>query len=174
MYFVASSGGHPVAATSTDDGVTWSALHDVGSAYSIRNTEFPMVVAGDPGRAAFAFYGTPRAGDDQSASFSGVWHLYVSYTYDGGDTWQTVDATPNDPVQRGCIWLAGGSNPCRNLLDFQDMTVDGHGRVVIGYADGCVTAFCVGSGGTPAQSHDSYGVIARQVSGKRLFAAYDP
>src|SRR2546429_3262706 len=57
-------------------------------------------------------------GDDQSDTFTGVWHLYVAATYDGGATWNTVDATPNDPVQRGCIWLSGGSNPCRNLLDF--------------------------------------------------------
>jgi len=74
------------------------------------------VIAGDDTRAAFAFLGTPTAGDDQSASFTGVWHLYVATTYDRGATWTTVDATPTDPVQRGCIWLGGGSNDCRNLL----------------------------------------------------------
>jgi hypothetical protein len=64
---------------------------------------------------------TAGPGDDQSASFTGVWHLHAAITFDGGKTWQTTDITSNDPVQRGCIWLQAGSNPCRNLFDFQDM-----------------------------------------------------
>src|SRR5258708_21817939 len=35
--------------------------------------------------------------------FRSVWNMFVSYTYDGGLTWQTIQAT-QDPVQRGCIW----------------------------------------------------------------------
>src|SRR5205814_3135706 len=66
-------------------------------------------------RAAFAFLGTQTAGDTQASDFPGVWHLYVAFTYDGGGSWTTADATPSDPVQRGCIWNQGGSNPCRNL-----------------------------------------------------------
>jgi hypothetical protein len=174
MYFVTSSGGKPVVATSSDAGTTWSALTDVGASVGIQNTEFPMVVAGDAGRAAFAFYGTTTAGNDQAAAFTGVWHLYVSSTFDGGTTWTTVDTTPSDPVQRGCIWLQGGGNPCRNLLDFQGMTVDGQGRVLVGYADGCTSAKCIGLTGTPSDSRDSWGTIARQTTGKRLYAAYDP
>ena len=45
--------------------------------------------------------------------------------------------TPNDPVQRGCIWTGGGANICRNLLDFFDVTMDKQGRVQVGYDDGC-------------------------------------
>src|SRR5438445_201433 len=108
-------------------------------------------------------------GDDQKSSFTGVWHLYVATTYDGGATWTTVDATPTDPVQRGCIWLGGGSNQCRNLLDFMDVTVDPIGRVVVGYADGCTTT-CV-SGGT--NTHSAVATIARQSGGTGLFAAHD-
>ena len=80
------------------------------------------------------------AGDTQSADFLGVWHLFVAFTYDGGRTWITANATPSDPVQRGCIWNQGGSNPCRNLLDFNDITTDAFGRVLVGYADGCTGA----------------------------------
>src|SRR5207249_1067734 len=71
------------------------------------------------------------------ADFHGTWFLYVSFTYDGGRTWHTVNATPGDPVQRGCIWNGGLSSPCRNLLDFNDMTVDKDGRVVVAFTDGC-------------------------------------
>ena len=129
--------GHPRIAVSRDHGQTWSASVDVGTSYGIQNTKFPEVVVGDDDRAAFAFLGTPSAGDDQAAAFTGVWSLYVSYTYDGGKTWTTVDATPGNPIQRGCIWNGGGSNACRNLLDFNDASIDKQGRVLVAYTDGC-------------------------------------
>jgi hypothetical protein len=53
------------------------------------------------------------------------------------------------------------------------MSVDGHGRVIIGYADGCISQVCIGPDGTPDDSRASRGAIARQVSGPRLFAAFD-
>ena len=170
VYFAyASATGHPFAAVSRDRGRTWTKSVDLGASFGIQNTQFPSVVAGDDDRAAVAFLGTPTGGDDQKSSFAGVWHLYVATTYDGGATWTTVDATPSDPVQRGCIWLGGGSNTCRNLLDFMDVTVDALGRVVVGYADGC-TGTCV-SGGT--NTHSALATIARQSGGTGLFAAKD-
>jgi hypothetical protein len=170
VYFgYAAGNGHPKIAVSHDRGRTWSTSVDVGTAFGIQNTQFPAVVAGDDDRASFAFLGTPTGGDDQAASFAGVWHLYVATTYDSGATWTTVDATPTDPVQRGCIWLGGGSNQCRNLLDFMDVTIDKVGRVLVGYADGCVGS-CV-SGGT--NTFASRATIARQSGGTGLFAASD-
>ena len=170
VYFAYDAGnGHPMGAVSHDRGKTWSSSVDLGSAFGIQNTQFPAVVAGDDNRAAVAFLGTPTGGDDQSSSFKGVWHLYVATTYDGGATWTTVDATPTDPVQRGCVWLGGGSNQCRNLLDFMDVTVDAIGRIVVGYADGC-TGSCVGGG---ANTWSAVATIARQSGGTGLFAAYD-
>ena len=59
--------------------------------------------------------------------------MYVATTYDGGATWHLSNATPNDPVQRGPIWLAGGGEMSRNLLDFNDMTIDKQGRMLIGF-----------------------------------------
>jgi hypothetical protein len=128
------------------------------------------MVAGDDNRAALAFLGTMTAGDDQSSSFAGVWHLYVALTTDGGATWTTVDTTPSDPVQRGCIWLGGGSNQCRNLLDFIDVTADAQGRVIAGYADGCVGACVTGT----TNSYTAIATIARQSGGSGLFAATMP
>ncbi|MEP6666138.1 MAG: CARDB domain-containing protein [Nocardioidaceae bacterium] len=163
--------GVPGVSTSHDQGATWTDNQPVGGEFAIKNAVFQTGDAGDDDRAAFAYLGTPTGGNYQDPNFQGVWHLYVSYTYDGGKTWATSDATPTDPVQRGSICTAGttcGSD--RNLLDFIDVTIDNHGRVEVGYADGCIAA-CV-TGGT--NNHDAYATIARQSSGQSLFAAFDP
>ncbi|MBC7630457.1 fibronectin type III domain-containing protein, partial [Aeromicrobium sp.] len=100
--------------------------------------------------------------------FAGSWNLYIATTYDRGLTWNTVQATPDsDPVQKGCISLGGGSNVCRNLLDFMGSTVDKQGRVLIGYADGCDDSCAAGG----KNNHGSHASIARQSSGDGLFAA---
>jgi hypothetical protein len=173
----ANGDGHARVAVSRDRGAQWTKSADAGTPFGIQNTEFAEVIAGDDNRAAFAFLGTPTKGDTQGADFVGVWHLYVAFTYDGGATWTTSDATPADPVQRGCIWNGGGSNPCRNLLDFNDITVDRTGRVLVGYADGC-TGTCVAdptqnASTGPASAQDALATIARQVGGRGLFAAFD-
>jgi len=103
----------------------------------------------------------------------------VSTTYDGGLTWTTVDTTKRDPVQRGCVDLQGLSNKTatdpnicsqRNLLDFNDITVDKQGRVLVAYADGCVDA-CVTDPTVLSTAHN--GEVMRQSTGKGLYAAYD-
>jgi len=178
IYFGYINGdGHAKIAVSHDRGLSWSKSKDAGTPFGVQNAEFAEVIAGDDNRAAFAFLGTPTAGDTQSADFLGIWHLYVAFTYNGGRTWTTADATPADPVQRGCIWNQGGSNPCRNLLDFNDITVDKFGRVVVGYADGC-TGTCVNDATQnastgPATAQDALATIARQVGGRGLFASFD-
>jgi len=164
--------GHAKAAVSHDRGAHWTAPQDVGASFGIQNAAFPSVVAGDPDRAAVAFLGTPTggAGTSSDPAFPGVWHLYVATTTNGGATWTTVDATPGDPVQRGSICLDGTTcGASRNLLDFMDIGVDAEGRVLVGFADGCVGA-CVSAG---PNSNTALGTIARQSGGPRLFAAFD-
>ncbi|MEY2518617.1 MAG: hypothetical protein QOF24_376 [Verrucomicrobiota bacterium] len=168
-----SGDGHPRIAVSHDKGLTWSAPFDVGATVidggPIVNTGFAAVVAGDPNRAAFAFYGTVTDGSDwNTPGFPGAWYLYVATTYDGGVTWTTQNVTPGDPIQRGGIC---GSGTCRNHLDFFDATIDKEGRVVIGYTDGCVTPTCINGG---PNDYTAKGTIARQTGGKRMFAANDP
>ncbi|OLE55659.1 MAG: hypothetical protein AUG51_01605 [Acidobacteria bacterium 13_1_20CM_3_53_8] len=169
VYFGYKNGdGHPHVAVSYDHATSWSYDQDVGVASHIRNIAFPTVVAGDEDRAAFAFLGSDLPGDDPAA----VWYLYVSTTYDRGRTWVTTNITPNDPVQRGTI-CSGGiscSGNDRNLLDFIDSTVDSQGRVLVGYADGCITPQCIGGG---PNDFKSKATIARQTGGKRLFADFD-
>ena len=190
LYVSYSDGtGHARVAVSRDRGKTFGKSIDVGTPVGVRNSEFAMVVAGDGDRATVAFLGTTTPGSTQAASFGknkagdtfvgAAWHLYMSTTYDRGKTWTTVDATPKDPVQRGCIWNSGGSNPCRNLLDFDAVTIDKTGRVMVGYADGCVgpeinaKANCALSTDVSANKLDNHGAILRQISGKTLFRAYD-
>ena len=165
--------GKPGMAVSRDQGKTWSDRQTVGTKFGIQNAVFPTVVAGDDDRASIAYLGTPTGGNYQdNANFHGEWHLYVDTTYDGGKTWVTSDATPNDPVQVGSICTGGTTcGDDRNLLDFIDVTTDDHGRVEVAFADGCIDA-CFSD--PQHQGRDAYATIARQSGGMTLFSAYDP
>jgi hypothetical protein len=163
--------GHPHVAVSRDRGATWTNDADIGASLGIENAVFVEAIAGDSDRAACGFVGTKTAGNHEDANFKGTWYVLVAHTYDGGRTWTTVNATPNAPVQReACIWNEGGGNPCRNLLDFNEITMDEKGRVLYGFADGCINE-CESAG---PNSYSAKASIARQSGGKGLIAAYDP
>jgi hypothetical protein len=73
-------------------------------------------------------------------------------------------------VQRGTICTAGTScASTRNLLDFIDARADARGRILVGYADGCVGS-CLSA---PPNSGTALGTIARQQSGTGVYAAFD-
>lgn len=157
--------GHPKIAVCTNHGATCGPSVDVGTTFHIQNVEMPTVVAGDDNRAAFAFLGSTTPGDDQENSFVGTWDVYVAVTYNGGKTWTTTDLTPNAPVQRGCIEFAAscpssrGSDDQRNLLDFNDLTIDKYGRILVAYTDGCQ------QDPTPAAGHGPCATDATRLSG---------
>ncbi|MCA1817311.1 MAG: fibronectin type III domain-containing protein, partial [Acidobacteria bacterium] len=176
LYFAyANADTHPAVAVSDDRGLSWHDVKDVGAQVGIQNVNFPAVVAGDNNRAAFAFLGSTTAGDGSARDFPGSWHIYVSATYDGGVSWQTVDATPNDPVQRFGSWRGGGSPVHRNLLDFIGIDVDKQGRVLVAYADGCAGAACVQApANATGNAYSEVATIARQTGGRRLFSQFDP
>ena len=166
--------GHPrvrAGHRNADNTVTWGPDIDLGASHGIRNAVEIEAVGGSSGRAAVAFLGSDVNGDYQSGTFPGKWYAFIATTYDGGQTWTTINATPNDPVQSLTgVWQQGGSQPDRNLLDFTEITIDDKGRVLYGYSDGCVTSDCIG-GGT-----NDYGAamrVARQSGGKTLLASYD-
>src|SRR5258708_4161703 len=165
---------HPVVAVSNDHGNTWTNVKDVGAAAGINNAVFPEAVAGDDDRAAVAFLGTTSSGSLAARTFPGVWYLYIASTFDGGNSWQLVNATPHDPVQRGPIWLTGGAEISRNLLDFNDATIDHDGRVLVAFADGCVGACSQSPVSARGNSYSAISSIVRQTGGRRMFAAYDP
>ena len=207
-YGYGDASGAPMVAVCTAHGAACSSSVNVGRRFHIANTEMASVVAGDDNRAAFAFLGSTTPGDDQQNNvevtdpagkvvnkvmpwhnFMGTWHLYVAVTYDGGKHWTTTDATPNTPVQRGCIEFASscpstrGSNDQRNLLDFNDITIDAHGRILAAFTDGCQPdlgppknhGVCLKdatrlSGLNPEIQGPA---VARQSCGRGLYARYD-
>jgi len=185
VYYGYRDGDHKAkVVVSNNEGNSWSAPIDVGAAFGIQNAQFPEVIAGDQDRAAVTFLGTTTAGDDLPDSFPAVWDLYVSFTYDGGQTWQTVDATPGDPVQRGGICMSGTgcSGSDRNMLDFNDETVDNKGRVQVAYTDGCSgacetnpnAASCsVGNQNCTGKFSSVFSMVS-QVCGQGLFVTGDP
>jgi hypothetical protein len=181
--------GKPKVAVCTGQGSTCGPSVDVSGPFHIANVEMATVVAGDDNRAAFAFLGSTTPGDDQQNSFLGTWHLYIAMTYDGGKTWTTTDATPDHPIQRGCIEFAAscpssrGTDDQRNLLDFNDLTIDKEGRVIAAYTDGCQpeVATPAGKGTCLADGSRLSGLpteiqgpaLARQSCGKGLYAKFD-
>ncbi len=177
-------------AVSHDKGATWSPSFDVGASITnggpVLNSVFQAAIAGDPNRAAVAFFGSETGGDNwhcgngedctPEPAFPGVWYLYVATTYDGGQTWTTQNVTPGDPIQRSGIC---GGGACRNLLDFFDATIDKRGRIIVGYDDGCVSAACIAgdpsiTAGGGQNDYTAKGYIARQSGGPRMFSAFDP
>jgi hypothetical protein len=150
---------------------------DVGAPAGLKNVAFSTVVAGDPDRAAYIFHGTTTDGDSGDAltfSPNAEWYLWVATTFDGGINWQLRNATPDDPTQKGSICDRGttcsNAPDDRNLLDFMDADIDGEGRIVVGYADGCVDTCVTGA----PNSYSARGTIARQSAGPRMLAAFDP
>lgn len=152
--------------------VTWTNDFDLGATHGIRNAVHIEAVGGSSGRAAVGFFGTDKAGDYQAIGFPGKWYAFISTTYNGGATWTTVNATPNDPVQSATgIWQQGGGATQRNLLDFNEITVDDKGRVLYGYSDGCVSADCIA--GVAPNDYTAHMRVARQTGGKSIFASFD-
>jgi hypothetical protein len=85
-------------------------------------------------------------------------------------------------VQLGVICTQGTTCPSgtRNLLDFNDITVDKVGRVFAAYTDGCISAACIAKGNNATASHTrldndqgTKATIIRQSTGKGLFKSYD-
>lgn len=168
-YFCYSDGdGRAKVSVTKDRGQSWLRTAELGKEMGIKHVMFTHAIAGDGDRAVCAYVGTNAEGNPVALDFPGVWYLYFSTTYDEGKTWVTVNATPTDPVQGvGGIWNSGGGSINRNLLDFNEITVDENGYAIYGYADGC-TGFC-----DLDPSYNPYAAfpkLARQVGGKPLYA----
>ncbi len=152
--------------------VNWTNYKDLGATHGIVNAAEIEAVGGSSGRAAVGFIGTNVNGDYQANSFPGKWYAFIATTSDFGGNWTTVNATPNDPVQSMTgIWQQGGGAKDRNLLDFNEITIDDKGRVLYGYSDGCVTPACIA--GAAPNDFVANMRVARQSGGKTLLASND-
>jgi hypothetical protein len=164
--------GHPHVKVSSNGGQSWTKDFDLGASHGVVNAVEIEAVGGSQGRAAVGFLGTNVNGDYQANGFPGKWYVFIATTYDGGNTWKTVNATPNDPVQSMTgVWQQGGGHDDRNLLDFNEITVDDKGRVLYGYSDGCTSGPCIT--GTGPNDFGAFMRVARQFGGKPLLAAFD-
>ena len=164
---------HFYVAVSANRGVNWAPSVDVGALAGVNYSVFPAAVAGDAGRAAVAFFGSPYNGpntDYQSMSFPGVWYLYIATTYDGGNTWFVANTTPNNPIQGAFAGISGGGDG-RNHYDFIDAVIDQQGRVIAANSIGCA-ASCVNLGGP--NTFAKLAGIVRQSGGRRMYAQFDP
>ncbi|MES2682363.1 MAG: PKD domain-containing protein [Pseudomonadota bacterium] len=161
------------AVVSKDKGATWSKDYNLSARVGAKTVRFVTATAGDPDRAGCAFIATPTAGNSEALDFPGFWYGYVATTYDGGDTWHTVNTTGEDPLQGSggvCVSGASCTGNNRNLLDFNDLIKDERGMMMFAYADGCI-------GDCPRDpkinSFSDNGVIARQSGGRGLLAEFD-
>ena len=154
---------------SSDKFQTWEGPWRV-SPPGVTSTVFAGITSGDDDRIAMAYLATRDSDAEPSeAPAETVWHLMVTYSFDAlaqSPTFVTTQVTTDaDPVQKGCVWLNGGGNPCRNMLDFIDMTSDADGRVFVAFTDGC--AACA----TDEDSRNRDAAIAVLDSGPSLYAA---
>jgi hypothetical protein len=164
--------GRPRVAVTRDRGKTFTDDTNLGAAVGVVTAVFAQGIAGDPDRAACGFIGTTTEGNSGAEDFEGVWYPYIAVTYDGGKTWSTTNVSPEDPAQ-GAGGICTNGTTCganRNLLDFNEMTLDEKGRAMLGFADGCVGA-CVTDPTSISRSEKA--AIARIVGGRSLLASLD-
>ena len=178
---------------STDSGDTWEQTSTRISPVEVISTAFPQVDAGDPGRIAFTYLGSEDAeelnqtdidgnnwnGNPHYAMANVSYDIYVTYSLNALDenpTFHTYRLS-DDPVQIGSMCLnsgdcrtdEGGSN--RNLLDFNDLTIDLEGRVYIAFADGCIDACATGNNSQPQDSRAGRGSVYFMGNGPSLYVA---
>ena len=168
--------GHVHVAVGQRNGtaIKWLRDSDVGKSHGVVNAAHTEAVAGSSGRAACGFIGTNVPGNYQAGDFPGVWYPFIATTYDQGKTWVTVNAAPNDPDQFATgVWQqgGGGQNGDRNLLDFNEMTMDEKGRVLYGHSDGCVSPACIAD--RVGNDKTAFMRVTRQIGGKGLVASKD-
>ena len=163
---------HLFVAVSSNRGVNWAPSVDVGALAGVNYAVFPAVVAGDAGRAAVVFFGSPYNGPEtnyQEMTFPGVWYLYIATTYDGGATWFVANTTPDNPIQGAFGGISNGGDG-RNHYDFIDATIDAQGRVIAANSIGCAASCPEGGPNTFAKLAG----IVRQSGGRRMYAQFDP
>ncbi|MDT7572049.1 MAG: hypothetical protein QOE05_2223 [Actinomycetota bacterium] len=181
MYLAYVDGTDKMKVAVKKKGGSWAKSVDVGKAAGVKSSAFPLVIGGSAGRVAVAYLGSKTAPegniDAQSAKFMGTWQLYISTSLDSGRTWSTQQVTKDEryPVQVGCIRKTSNTCNHRNLYDFNGISVDQLGRVLVVAADGCTPdRGCINGVQYDKQSDGddtNVAFVVRQECGPSLFAA---
>ena len=179
------AGGNPSGvgtikmATSTDGGKDWSAPVTVSPPDQF-NTVMPWVVAGDPGRAGVAWYGslTQESAYGPDPADHSEWSLYYASTQNALDatpSWSTTMVSePGHYIKYGDISTGGfGGTQDRSLGDFFQVQAGLDGQAVITYVDETSNDreqdTCQGCGQTPPQAAGPV-MVATQSGGPGLYA----
>ena len=162
---------------STDQGRTWAApiaIDTSGSPVGTLHTNvFAWMAAGDDGRVAIVWYGTPGAptfpsnGPD-SCPATCDWSLWMVQTLNGHAATPTFTApilASEHFIHRGSIQtLMGGQNGDRSLGDFLQTRMGSKGEIEVGYADS----------NNITEAFAPHGTFVRQNAGNGLLAANSP
>jgi hypothetical protein len=146
---------------SVDDGDTWSAPIRVSQGPGNATAVMPAMAVGDPGRLAFAWYGTTAATNTDSRA---DWYVWFAQTLNGlssSPTFTQLRAVDRI-IHHGNISLGGlnltDPNLNRNLIDFFQMAIDPKtGGVGIAFTD-------------DHNDFDGHTYVTRQIAGPSLFA----
>ena len=133
LYIVFSDGTNSYYTSSTDGGASWRLPTIVQSAFGIKSTVEPWVVAGDAGKINVFFYGTTsRNFMDSGAN----WIVYMSQSQNALAKVPTFSIAPASPyvIHTGAICNNGTGCPAgtRTMLEyfFPDMALDGNAEAV--------------------------------------------
>jgi hypothetical protein len=133
LYIVFSDGSNSYYTSSTDGGASWRLPTIVQSAFGIKSTVEPWVVAGDAGKINVFFYGTTsRNFMDSKAN----WIVYMSQSQNALARVPTFSIAPATPyaIHTGAICNNGTGCPAgtRTMLEyfFPDTALDGSGQAV--------------------------------------------
>jgi len=164
LYAVWSLGAGAIyMVTSTDRGDTWSQPKRVSPPAMAGSIIMPWVVAGDPGRAAVAWYRGSLPGNPNS--LANEWTIHMAQTLnalDAAPAFQTVQVSQN-VIHRGEICLAGtlcdATGRDRSFLEYPSIDMDSKGAAVVVYND------------NTNQSEGPYVMLAKQATGPSLLAS---
>jgi hypothetical protein len=180
-------GGRTLLTYSTNRGASWHSPIQVstgpgspiGSNPGLRQTIFPWLSVGDPGRVVIVFYGTTDTGSVSGfpGSPNALWHAYATFSTNAlaaNPTFTQVQATEH-VMHRGTICTGGfpgclEANSDRSMADFFMSEKDSQGRVYIAYNENSDLSDVTQGAGQEYIGKPFVGVL-RLRTGPSLFAA---
>ena len=154
----------PWLAISTDHGATWGKPMMVAPP-GVHDANFPMVVAGDPGRVAISF---PGSSVDAPGDTTRPWHAWMVVSEnalaENPVFHANIGDTGNDPLHRGVC-----DNRCGGMYDFIDLQLSPKDGSVWGtFTDTCTSENKCSTTRDKSLATDMQGVAVRTVGSFKL------